>query len=328
MKKVREITKEKEGKENTIRKLSGSFFLVVIVSCIISSVVLTFKSPHFKLTYLIGDFQALGIASWVLKGLTLTFLGVLTFDVIFGDRGSVREDLFESQKEGGSLSELYFLGLSLSLLSGFLILIVLFLLGVPASYQDFSTPVSEGNVFTGVYMVAVTAPLFEEFLFRFMLLLFPLALYSYWKGQRGIDLIYLGKKHFSKKNWVLLLGNAILFGFAHYGWKNLFSGSRQVILLMTGWKIAQATVTGIILGFAAMKWGVTASITLHWATNTFISIPTILLLIFPPLFGGFLVLLMGIFFLILVGLGVAIMINLLVDRRKEATKVSYSSTWN
>lgn len=313
MKQVEEVPKDEE-KGDVIRQLSGGFFLVVLVLCFLSSVFVTIESTRFTLMYLIGELQVAGIASWILKGSTLAFLGLLVWDSVFGSRSSVKIDLFESHKGGVSHSELYFVGFSLSLLSAFIILIILLLRGFSASLQEVSSPVPEEDVFTGVYLIAVTAPLFEEFLFRFLLLLFPLALYTYWKERRGLGEIYRGKQEISRKNWLVLLGNAVLFGFAHFGWKSLFGGSGQVAVLLTRWKIAQTTVLGIILAFAAMKWGITTSFTIHWTINALSAMPTIVLNLFPSLVGLLLVLLLGVFFLILIGAGVVISVNLLIRR--------------
>lgn len=316
MKETQEDSKANEEGEDVFRQLSGGFFLVVLALCIVSSIIVSVKSTRFQLMYLIGEFQVGGTASWILKGITLAFLGFLVWDSVFGSRSSVRIDIFESQKEGVSHSELYFVGFSLSLLSGFIILVILLLRGFSASFQDFSTPVSEENMFTGIYMVAVTAPLFEEFLFRFLLLLFPLALYTYWKSKKGLDKIYMGREHLSKKNWLFLLGNAVLFGFAHYGWRDLFGGVGQIALLLTSWKIAQTTMLGIILGFTAMRWGITTSMTIHWTINTLSASPTLFLDLFSSLVGLLLVLLLGLFFLVLIGVGIVIAINLLLKKKK------------
>jgi len=109
------------------------------------------------------------------------------------------------------------------------------------------------------------APLLEEFGFRLILIGVPLfAIYSHKSSVKyfikclwnpgSLDV------HDSKKAIFLIVFVGIVFGFAH-------------IALGESWsegKFAQATASGIILGWVYLRYGFVASLLIHWATNYFI----------------------------------------------------------
>ena len=109
------------------------------------------------------------------------------------------------------------------------------------------------------------APLIEEFGFRLILLGIPLfALYSskssikyfvkcLWRPD-NLDIVD------SKKALFLIIFVGILFGFAHVAFGDSWSEG----------KFAQATASGIILGWVYLRYGFVASLLIHWATNYFV----------------------------------------------------------
>ena len=109
------------------------------------------------------------------------------------------------------------------------------------------------------------APLIEEFGFRLILLGIPLfALYSskssikyfikcLWRPD-NLDIVD------SKKALSLIIFVGILFGFAHIAFGDSWSEG----------KFAQATASGIILGWVYLRYGFVASLLIHWATNYFV----------------------------------------------------------
>ena len=124
-------------------------------------------------------------------------------------------------------------------------------------------PVVENNLVQFFYVSL--APLIEEFGFRFILIGIPLfALYS---EKSSV-------KHFVKCLWAptnlhiydykkaifLIVFVGILFGFAHIAFGESWSEG----------KFAQASVSGIILGWVYLRYGFVASLLIHWATNYFI----------------------------------------------------------
>ncbi len=109
------------------------------------------------------------------------------------------------------------------------------------------------------------APLVEEFGFRLILIGIPLfALYS-----QKSSIKYFIKCLWnpgtlcisdSKKAILLIIFVGLVFGFAH-------------IALGESWsegKFAQATASGIILGWVYLRYGFVASLLIHWATNYFV----------------------------------------------------------
>ncbi len=109
------------------------------------------------------------------------------------------------------------------------------------------------------------APLLEEFGFRLILIGIPLfVIYS-----RRSSVKYLIKClwnpntldiHDSKKAIFLIIFVGIIFGFAHVALGESWSEG----------KFAQATASGIILGWVYLRYGFVTSLLIHWATNYFV----------------------------------------------------------
>jgi len=109
------------------------------------------------------------------------------------------------------------------------------------------------------------APLIEEFGFRLLLIGIPLfALYSH-KSSAKYFLKCLWNPNSlhiydSKKAILLIIFVGVLFGFAHVAFGDSWSEG----------KFAQATASGIILGWVYLRYGFVASLLIHWATNYFV----------------------------------------------------------
>ncbi|MDH5431013.1 MAG: CPBP family intramembrane metalloprotease [Nitrosopumilus sp.] len=109
------------------------------------------------------------------------------------------------------------------------------------------------------------APLIEELGFRLLLVGIPLfALYSH-KSSLRYFFTCLWNPNFlhiydSKKAIILIIFVGILFGFTHVAFGDSWSEG----------KFAQATASGIILGWVYLRYGFVASLLIHWATNYFI----------------------------------------------------------
>ncbi len=109
------------------------------------------------------------------------------------------------------------------------------------------------------------APLVEEFGFRLILIGIPLfALYSHKSSLKYFIKCLWNPStlhiHDSKKAILLIIFVGFVFGFAH-------------IALGESWsegKFAQATTSGIILGWVYLRYGFVASLLIHWATNYFV----------------------------------------------------------
>ena len=115
------------------------------------------------------------------------------------------------------------------------------------------------------FFYVTLAPILEEFGFRLILIGIPLfALYS----RRSSVKYFLKclwtpsnlKIYNSRKAILLIIFVGILFGFAHIAFGDSWSDG----------KFAQATASGIILGWAYLKYGFVTSLLIHWATNYFI----------------------------------------------------------
>ena len=124
-------------------------------------------------------------------------------------------------------------------------------------------PLGDNNLIQFFYVSL--APVLEEFIFRIVLVGIPLfALYSHRSSVRyflkclwspsSLDILD------SKKAILLIVFVGVLFGFAHIAFGDSWSEG----------KFAQATAGGIILGWVYLRYGIVASLLIHWATNYFI----------------------------------------------------------
>ncbi len=106
------------------------------------------------------------------------------------------------------------------------------------------------------------APLVEEFVFRVLLTGIPFfALYASKSSVR----YFVGclwnpanlNTYGAKKAVFLIVFVGFLFGFAHIAFEDSWSGG----------KFAQATASGIILGWVYLRYGFVTSLLIHWTTN-------------------------------------------------------------
>ncbi|EIJ66111.1 CAAX amino terminal protease family protein [Candidatus Nitrosopumilus salaria BD31] len=109
------------------------------------------------------------------------------------------------------------------------------------------------------------APILEEFGFRLLLLGIPLFIFYSHKFSLKYFLRCLWAPnildiHNGKKALFLIVFVGVLFGFAHIAFGESWSEG----------KFAQASISGIILGWVYLRYGFVASLLIHWATNYFI----------------------------------------------------------
>ena len=124
-------------------------------------------------------------------------------------------------------------------------------------------PFVENNLIQFLYVTLT--PLLEEFGFRMILIGIPLfALYS---GRSSVKYFFKClwnpsnlEIEDSRKAISLIVFVGIVFGFAHIAFGDSWNEG----------KFAQATVSGIILGWAYLKYGFITSLLIHWATNYFV----------------------------------------------------------
>lgn len=125
-------------------------------------------------------------------------------------------------------------------------------------------PVAENNLIQFFYITL--APLTEEIGFRVLLIGLPLfAIYSHQSSLKHFfkslwspsDNLHV---YDSKKAIILIVAVAAFFGLSH-----IISGEPW-----SDGKFAQATASGIILGWIYFRFGLISAILVHWATNYFV----------------------------------------------------------
>jgi len=135
---------------------------------------------------------------------------------------------------------------------------------VQETFGIVTVPPLGGNNLIQFFYVSL-APLLEEFIFRIVLVGIPLfALYSHRSSIRYFLKCLWSPSSLgildSKKAIFLIVFVGVLFGFAHVAFGDSWSEG----------KFAQATAGGIILGWVYLRYGIVASLLIHWATNYFI----------------------------------------------------------
>jgi len=128
---------------------------------------------------------------------------------------------------------------------------------------DIVPPLAENDLLQFFYVSL--APIMEEFGFRLILLGIPLFVFYSHKFSLKYFLRCLWTPnildvHDGKKAIFLIVFVGVLFGFAHIAFGESWSEG----------KFAQASVSGIILGWVYLRYGFVASLLIHWATNYFI----------------------------------------------------------
>jgi len=125
-------------------------------------------------------------------------------------------------------------------------------------------PPLEDNDLIQFFYVSL-APLIEEFGFRLLLVGIPLfALYSQKSSVKYFLKCLWNPNNLdifdAKKAFLLIVFVGILFGFGHIAFSDSWSEG----------KFAQASASGIILGWVYLRYGFVASLMVHWAMNYFI----------------------------------------------------------
>jgi len=202
-----------------------------------------------------------------------------------------------------------------------LILISALITFIQEGFGVYTTPPDTENDLIQFFYVTL-APLIEEIGFRVILIGLPL--YAFYSNR-------VSSKHFlrslwspnslhiynSKKAIFLIVLVAILFGLSH-----IISGEPW-----SNGKFAQATASGIILGWIYFRVGLIASILVHWATNYFIFsyvnfVSQITLISVEEAFSHSLINTMEIIFLISGGLSSCVLLlNYFYSKKKEQLQV-------
>ncbi|MBL7002025.1 MAG: CPBP family intramembrane metalloprotease [Nitrosopumilus sp.] len=145
-----------------------------------------------------------------------------------------------------------------------LILVSILINFVQEEFGITTLPPIVDNGLTQFFYVSL-APLIEEFGFRLILIGIPLfVIYSH-KSSVTYFIKCLWNPsilniHDSKKAFSLIVFVGIIFGFAHIALGEPWSEG----------KFAQATASGVILGWVYLRYGFIVSLLIHWTTNYFV----------------------------------------------------------
>lgn len=139
--------------------------------------------------------------------------------------------------------------------------------------------------------IILWAPIYEEFFFRFLLIVVPIAIIS--KRPR---ITIRGKNTINKSDLIFITVSSLLFGFSHQVY-----GLGAILI---------ATITGIVIGLISIRCGILASINMHFLFNTLVA-ATIVALCYAHFFI-ILLILFSIILLIILGIATFVITFLIV----------------
>lgn len=128
-----------------------------------------------------------------------------------------------------------------------------------------TTPPPADNPLVQFLLISIS-PITEEIGFRVVLIGFPLFLFytNKFSGKNFLKTIWHPSEtlHFYeiRKPLILIIATGILFGASH-----IFLGEPW-----SNGKFAQATISGIILGWVYYKFGLVSAVLIHWGANYFV----------------------------------------------------------
>jgi len=97
--------------------------------------------------------------------------------------------------------------------------------------------------------IILWAPIYEEFFFRFLLIVLPIAIIS-----KDPMIVFKGKNAVRRSDFTFIIISSALFGFFH-----LIYGIGAVLAAM---------IAGIVMGFIAIRYNILVSINIHFLLNT------------------------------------------------------------
>ncbi|MCL2032240.1 MAG: CPBP family glutamic-type intramembrane protease [Methanomassiliicoccaceae archaeon] len=132
----------------------------------------------------------------------------------------------------------------------FIVLLVQFMIGSDATTPDFGSKIEQ------MFLLA-DAAVWEEIVTRLLLIGVPMAVISLIITKKKESLkCLLGGFGMSMTAFILIIVSGAIFGLAHYsGWDD------------QAWKVLTAGITGAFLGYVFVRFGLYASILMHFATN-------------------------------------------------------------
>ena len=264
------------------------FILIVELICLFAKTpdVLDFLGGvSFRLYFMLVDSHVTILSGWTLQAYWIVVVVSIAASSMYAlyrfVNASMKKEKTEPENTG-----MFWVSNSIcfSLFFALIISIVLSILG-----QEMTTPFDDRTDVEMMFLSA-NAAMWEELLSRALIIGVPMALASLVVTKKASALKCLfGGFDFSLFAVILVVLSSVLFGLAHSGWDQT-------------WKIVQTGVLGLFLGYVFVRFGLYASILLHFITNYLTSFDWLGL-------GGDLAL--GLVGLVLMGLGLVVFMYLI-----------------
>ena len=250
--------------ENTQKKDLFSPFLLcatmfVVFVLIVELICLLAKTPDildllgdssFGLYYMLIDSHVTVLSGWSLQAywivIVISIVASSTYALYRFINALMKKEKTEPEHTG-----MFWVSNSIcfSLFFTLMLTIILLILG-----QDMTSPFDDTSD-TELMFLSANAALWEEILSRVLIIGVPVALVSIVITKKASAFKCLfGGFEFSLFAVALIILSSILFGLAHSGWDQT-------------WKIVQTGVMGLLLGYVFVRFGLYASILLHFITN-------------------------------------------------------------
>jgi len=250
--------------ENTQKKDSLTpillFAAVLVVFVLLVELICLFaKTPDildllgdssFKLYFMLIDSHVTVLSGWSLQAYWIVIVVSIVVSSMYALYKFINA-LMKKEKTEPENTGMFWVSNSIcfSLFFAFILAIVLSILG-----QEMTSPFDDISD-TELMFLSANAALWEEILSRVLIIGVPMALASIVVTKKASALKCLfGGFEFSLFAVILIVLSSILFGLAHSGWDQ-------------SWKILQTGVLGLFLGYVFVRFGLYASILLHFITN-------------------------------------------------------------
>jgi CAAX amino terminal protease family. len=250
-----EDTQEKDSLNSILlfATIVVAFILLVELICLFvktPDILDLLSGVSFKLYFMLIDSHVAVLSGWSLQAYWIVIIISIAVSSVYALYRFVNA-LTKKEKTEPENTGMFWVSNSIcfSLFFAFILVVILSILG-----QEMTSPFDDTSD-TELMFLSANAALWEEILSRVLIIGVPMTLASIFITKKASAFKCLfGGFEFSLFAVVLVVLSSVLFGLAHSGWDQ-------------SWKIVQTGVLGLFLGYVFVRFGLYASILLHFITN-------------------------------------------------------------
>jgi len=254
---IGDISVEKKRDALTTILLLAAVFVIFIL--IVELVCLFTKTPDiidflggvsFKLYFMVIDAHVVVLSGWTLQAYWIVVVISIAASAMYAVYRFVRT-LTKKEEAESENTGMFWVSNSICFSLFFSMVITMILLSLG---QEMTSPFDDRTDVEMMFLSA-NAALWEEIMSRVLIIGVPMTLVSIaiTKKASAFKCLFGGFK-FSLLAVILIMLSSALFGIAHSGWDQT-------------WKIFQTGIMGLFMGYVFVRFGLYASILLHFITN-------------------------------------------------------------